>query len=100
MADGPFYLPARAEEIPLRQGHALPETITNIAFDLTSLRNPAETAGPWRFQGLVCYGTALFRAVFQVQPSGMVKMEDDELLADDLPLPQRRFDGPFRTAPR
>ncbi|CAN5440843.1 hypothetical protein BH10ACI4_BH10ACI4_28260 [soil metagenome] len=42
--------------------------------------------GFWRFSTLVYYSDAIFLADFEVQPSGMVEMVDDQPLITDLPL--------------
>ena len=48
-----------------------------------------------RFRATICYGDALFDAVFALTPDGLLEMVDDEPVAEGLPLRNERLEGLF-----
>lgn len=46
-------------------------------------------------EATVCYGDALFTAVFQLTPTGLIEMIDDHELMTDLPILPEVMDGPL-----
>ena len=48
-----------------------------------------------RFRATICYGDALFDAVFALTPDGLLEMVDDEPVAEGLPLRKERLEGLF-----
>lgn len=45
--------------------------------------------------GTVLYATSLFRAVMTVYPDGLVQMQDDEVLIENLPVREEAITGPL-----
>lgn len=94
--DGPFRVIASTDDLPRREGAALPTV---------DLREPQITLLGWFFRrrgaeatATVLYGGQLFRASFRIHPGGMVEMQDDEPLAT-LPGgagPAERLEAPAR----
>lgn len=63
--------------------------IADIAFTpLREIERPATADGApaWRYEATVMYGNALFRAEFDLSPSGRVQMPVDNAIASDLPI--------------
>ena len=51
--------------------------------------------GVFILKATVCYGDALFTAVFQLSPNGMIEMIDDHELMAGLPVLPEEMDGPL-----
>jgi TPR repeat protein len=97
--EGPFYLARDVDELGLQRQveDLLPEDVLKAGFKLTIRSDGADKDDSFRFDAVVFYSNALFKAKFKVQPTGMVEMEDDEPIAADLPSVRRRFNGPLRS---
>lgn len=95
---GAFYIIDGPADVPLARG-AAPDAV-QTALNGTSLSPPKlgdpDEAGVLPITANVLYADVLFDAKFTLQPSGMVDMEDDDQIAEDLPRAAERRDGAFR----
>ena len=85
---GPFHALATVEHAAALLGGAGGETdATALALIRRHLVPPeVRRAGSrWRVECTVLYDTTLYKAAFLVDPGGQVEMEDDTVLAEDLP---------------
>src|SRR5690606_20789932 len=55
----------------------------------------ANEDGFFILEATVSYGDALFTATFQLTPTGLIEMIDDNELMADLPILPEEMDGPF-----
>lgn len=92
-SEGAFIFPRDAADLPITRR---PPRLDAEELDrqllwaqevtIPKLRAPRRAPAPWRFDTLLGYGNALFRAVMTVHPDGLADMEDDEPLIANLPM--------------
>lgn len=90
--EGPFFLLESSDDpwIPETEDPLFPSTIASSAAPVEYVGHNA--AGHYRCDATVFYADALFKANFEVHPTGMVEMIDDEPVAGDL---AGRIDAPL-----
>ena len=79
---GPFYVVEQPEDLGLSTGDPLLAVVANAV-------RPAELVettedGGYRCRAVIWYSNVLLRSQFMVQPNGMIQMEWDETIVDDL----------------
>jgi hypothetical protein len=97
--EGPFQIIDMADDLPLVSPNAaaVADGFLSPIKPLQALDGYLESDGWRRFEGCVLYGNGLFRSTFKVHGTGMVEMKTNEIIAADLPIRTRRYDGIFRT---
>jgi hypothetical protein len=91
--EGPFYIVEALDDarIPAKVREYLAQDTNRPATNVREAMAPAICAGFNADEGyfecaaIVMYGAAIFAAEFHVKPDGMIEMEDDQILACDLP---------------
>ena len=90
--DGPFYLLDSDQRLEALTGRKPKGKAKGVARPVSSRQEDGRSL----HDAVVFYGQALFRSTFAVMPTGMVSMEDDEMVTDEQPRPACIYQGAAR----
>ena len=86
---GPFRLVTKMEDLVFQKDHEAnldPDTVEKIKTPTIEAAEDPTLPYRWRTTSLIHYGSALFEANFKIHDSGMIEMENDEMVQENLPL--------------
>ena len=97
-ADGPFWIHERFDPLVFDESTTTEQSITELKQNARSTwilpnHEPDESESPfWLCSAMVCYGDAIFNALYFVESTGMIDLRGDDTVASGL---ETRVDMPI-----
>ncbi|MEP5700149.1 MAG: tetratricopeptide repeat protein, partial [Sneathiella sp.] len=97
--DEPFHIVEAANDIPFQDSKTntlFPKNGTEIS--PIQLTDPGQREALFTANATVLYSNSLFNSEFLIPDNGIIEMLNDDVLADDLPILKRNYEGIFRSS--